>query len=74
MLLVSLAPSISDRNPPMNQSLALGVLRHIVQLGAGALVARGLLDDGSAELLTGAVVSLGTVGWYVIEKRRGVTP
>lgn len=54
----------------MDQALALGVLRHALQLGAGALVTKGVLDGGTAEAAVGGVMSLASVGWYVWGKRR----
>jgi hypothetical protein len=45
----------------MDQALVLGVLRHVLQLAAGVLVTRGVLDGGG--------LSLASVGWYVFGKR-----
>lgn len=53
----------------MDQALVLGVLRHVLQLAAGVLVTRGVLDGGSAEALVGGGLSLASVCWYVFGKR-----
>lgn len=44
------------------------ILRHLLQLGAGALVARGMMDDGTATELVGALVSVISIVWMLIEK------
>jgi hypothetical protein len=53
----------------MDQALFLGVLRHVLQLAAGALVTKGFLDGGSAEALVGGGISFAAVGWYVWGRR-----
>ncbi len=53
----------------MDQALFLGLLRHALQLGAGALVTKGVLDGGSAEALVGGGLSLASVGWYLFGKK-----
>ena len=47
----------------------LGVVRHVLTLGGGYLVARGTLDASSADTLVGAGVSIAGVIWSVIDKR-----
>ena len=54
----------------MDQALFLGLLRHVLQLGAGVLVTRGVLDGGSAEAMIGGGLSLASVGWYLVGKRK----
>lgn len=47
----------------------LGIARHLLTLGGGALVARGYIDAGAAETLVGAGVAIVGVVWSVYEKR-----
>ena len=47
----------------------LGVVRHVLTLGGGYLVARGTLDASSADTLVGAGVSIAGVIWSGIDKR-----
>ena len=54
----------------MNQTLMVGLLRHGLQLGAGALVARGYLEASMVESVVGAALTLATAGWYVAAGRR----
>lgn len=56
------------KEPPMNSAI-LGAARHILQLGAGALVARGVIDAGGVELIVGSGLSVLTLGWYFVERR-----
>lgn len=41
------------------------LIRIIAQLGAGALVSRGVITEDLATQLTGGILSLATVGWWV---------
>jgi hypothetical protein len=54
----------------MDQALFVGLLRHALQLAGGALMARGYVDSGAMELISGGVVSLFTAGWYLVGKRK----
>jgi hypothetical protein len=47
----------------------LGVVRHLLTFGAGYLVARGFIDESTAEALVGAVLTLIGVGWSIYDKR-----
>ena len=53
----------------MDQALFLGLLRHVLQIAGGALIARGYVDSGGMELVSGAVLSVATAGWYLAGKR-----
>lgn len=48
-------------------------VRHALQLGAGALVARGIIDASMAELLIGSVASLFSFAWMWFA-RKPATP
>lgn len=54
----------------MNQTLMLGLLRHVLQLAAGAAVARGWIADSDTETLIGAFVSIATIVWYAVDRAR----
>lgn len=54
----------------MNQTLMVGLLRHVLQLAAGVLVARGYLEASAVDAVVGAAVTLGTAGWYVAGRVR----
>jgi hypothetical protein len=47
----------------------LGVARHLLTFGAGYLVARGFIDESTAEALVGAVLTLIGVGWSIYDKQ-----
>lgn len=47
----------------------LGITRHLLTIGAGVLVTRGVIDASAAETLVGAGAALVGVGWSIIEKR-----
>lgn len=54
----------------MDQTVTLALLRHALQVAAGALIARGVMDEGTAEAAVGGVLSLFTVAWYFVAKRK----
>lgn len=45
-------------------------VRHVIQLGAGALATRGIIDASMAEILVGLGVSVFTLGWMAWERHR----
>ncbi len=58
---------------PMNNSdlaMIVPVLRHVLQIGAGALVAKGAIDESVAQQLVGLGVSVGTLIWYGWSKKK----
>ena len=46
------------------------VIRHVLQLAAGALVTKGYIDAGIAEALVGAALSVGAAVWYWWDAKR----
>lgn len=58
-----------ERRVEMLTPAILGIARHILTLGAGALVTYGYIEGGDAETLIGAGVGIVGVIWSVIEKR-----
>lgn len=63
------APKPNPRKEPTMQVAVIGALRHLIQLGAGALVAKGVIDAAGVELVVGAGMSLVTLGWYLVERK-----
>jgi|GEM_PF-2682715 len=50
-------------------SASLGVLRHVASAAGGVLVARGLIDEGTANELVGAVMVIVPIVWSVLQKK-----
>lgn len=50
--------------------MILGIARHVLTAAGSLLVAKGVLDAGTAETAVGAVVTLISVGWSVWENRK----
>ena len=53
----------------MNWDTIQQLVRIIMQVVAGMLVSKGVLTEEMGVTLTGAVVSLGSVAWWVIWQR-----
>jgi hypothetical protein len=56
------------------QDVAIGLLRHALQLIGGVLIARGVVDGPGWDLVAGAATSAATAGWYLWGRRRAVAP
>lgn len=54
----------------MDKAMLAGLARHGLQLGAGVLVARGLIAESMVESLVGAVLTIGTAASYIIGRLR----
>lgn len=54
----------------MMKDMVLGIARHLLTAGGGALVAQGTLDAATAQTAVGALVTLVGVGWSVYEKSK----
>jgi len=50
--------------------MAIGLLRHVLQLIGGVLIARGTVDPGGWDLVAGAATSAATAGWYLYSRKR----
>ena len=57
----------------MNVQEVMGVVRAVLSGVGGILVAKGFLGSSDMEIIVGAVVSVATVVWSVLQKR-GTTP
>lgn len=49
----------------MNWDSVQQLIRIVIQLGAGALVSRGVITEDLSAQLIGGVMSLAAVGWWV---------
>jgi hypothetical protein len=54
----------------MTIDLFIPVLRQLVQILGGMLIARGVFDDGSAEAFVGLVVNLAVMIWWAVDRYR----
>lgn len=57
----------------MQSSFVLALVRHILTFVGGAAVARGYMDDASMQQIVGAVVTLISLGWSLLDKRAAAT-
>jgi hypothetical protein len=57
----------------MNVQEVMGVVRAVLSGVGGILVTKGFLGSSDVEIVVGAVVSVATVVWSVLQKR-GTTP
>lgn len=53
----------------MLNTAVMGIIRHILTLLAGWLVAKGWMEASQTETVIGAVLALAGVGWSVMDKR-----
>jgi len=53
----------------MNWLFIQGLIRHLFTFGGGALVAQGHIDPDQAEVVTGALLSIGGVIWSIFDKK-----
>lgn len=54
----------------MDIALLIPIIRQILQVIGGVLIARGWLDDGSAEALIGIIVNSIMFGWWLFDRHR----
>lgn len=54
----------------MNKDTILGIVRHVLTFGGGIAVSKGLVDDGSATEIIGALVTLVGAVWSVVSKKK----
>jgi hypothetical protein len=54
----------------MNASVFTSIVRHLLGIGSGWLLAKGIeLDSGTVETVAGSIGSLLAVGWSLWSKR-----
>lgn len=51
------------------KSPVLGIIRHLLTIGCGYLVGRGVIDGAMAETLIGAGMGVAGVVWSVMDKQ-----
>lgn len=54
----------------MDIALLIPIIRQILQVAGGFLIARGWLDDGAADALIGIIVNAIVFGWWLIDRHR----
>lgn len=54
----------------MNTPIILGLVRHILTIGAGALASRGVIGENEVETTVGAVLAIVGIVWSAIDKKR----
>jgi hypothetical protein len=52
----------------MNPML-FGLLRHVLTMAGGYLVAKGYVSEGDVETIVGATIALAGVAWSAFDKR-----
>lgn len=53
-----------------NQAMALSLLRQVLLVGGGALVARGYFDTETMNQIVGAILILGSSAWALYTRTR----
>lgn len=54
----------------MNGHLTIPLLRHVLQVCGGALLARGYLDQAALDALTGLIINGATLFWWLYDHRK----
>ncbi len=54
----------------VDKNLALGAVRHGLQVLTGYLVTKGLITEGDTETVVGLLLGIVTFGWSVWENRK----
>ena len=53
----------------MNKEQVLGLLRHVLTFVGGAVIAKGLVDEGQVTELIGGVMTLVGTVWSILAKK-----
>lgn len=54
----------------MTQDMIMGVMRALLSAVGGALVAKGIVDEGTSQALIGALMTIGTGVWSIAAKKK----
>lgn len=54
----------------MNTEVILGIVRHILTVGGGALITKGLTDQAGIEAAVGAIITLAGFVWSILHKKQ----
>jgi hypothetical protein len=57
-------------DPTGNTATSLAILRQGLQVGAGVLITRGVVDEATASLMIGATTSVVTLFWALFSRRQ----
>lgn len=49
------------------------MIRAVLKIGGGALVAKGIADEGQVEAVIGAIVTIVGVIWGIVEAKKSAT-
>lgn len=53
----------------MNQEQLISIIRQLLLTVGGGLVTKGYLDDGTLQLVVGALMAVGAAGWALYTRR-----
>ena len=53
----------------MKRKQALGIFRHLLTFGGGLLAGQGVIDEGMALELSGALATVVGIIWSIIDKK-----
>lgn len=53
----------------MIQTVVYPIIRHLLTVGAGALIVDGTITDAHIQVISAAIVAIATIGWSIIEKK-----
>jgi hypothetical protein len=62
------SPRLDPNDPDFLKQVILGLIRHVLTVGAGALVTDGYLSSSDAQTAVGAVMALAVIGWSAWNK------
>lgn len=48
----------------------LGLIRHLLTAGGGALAAKGYIDAGTVETIVGSIITLLGAAWSIYDKKK----
>lgn len=54
----------------MNKEKVLGIVRHILTFGGGILIAKGTIDESTANEIIGGVITLVGAIWSIVAKNK----
>lgn len=58
----------------MDMAIIIGIVRHILTGAGMALVSKGVMDTSMVEQAVGALITLGSVGWFLFTRLRNPPP
>ncbi len=58
----------------MNRDVILGLVRHVLTIGGGFLIAKGVVDAPGLDTVVGALVTIIGVVWSIFDKKQADPP